>query len=308
MSRRIVVVAAIVAAGVCGVVGLGTFAAGDRFPHPTHDGLFPDGCKTCHAGIAGGNRTTFYSATTEMCTACHTEAGVRQVEWAPPAPQPGRLMFDHASHVGGRGIDCLTCHREPGATGAMDVVPAQPERCFTCHRLPGQKGETGAAPRLHAPGYRLNHGIAAASGAAECSSCHSAGFCSDCHNPGTAPGFHPRNYLQRHAAEAWARDTECSSCHSTEVFCRSCHLGAGIAQREAGANAYHDAEPLWILNHGRAARQGLESCASCHQQTDCMECHSAKSGWGIKPHGSSEPEGGGNEAMCRRCHTNLPED
>lgn len=333
MRRRGVLVAAVAAAGVLGLIGLGSFAAGDRFPHPTHDGLFSEGCPTCHAGIAGGDRAAFYSATADLCGGCHDGTSAPRVELTTPARRPTTLVFDHQSHVGERGIECLACHRDPGATGAMDVARARPEACLACHEAPAHLDEQARCATCHVPvekapsvtaermrsfpkppshgtpDWSRRHGTPAASGATDCSFCHDSGFCSDCHNPGTTPGFHPRNYLLRHADEAWNRDTDCSGCHSTEVFCRSCHLGSGRAQRAADLNAYHDAEPLWVLNHGRAARQGLESCASCHQQTDCIACHSAKSGWGIKPHGSWKPEAeGGSEAMCRQCHVQVPGD
>jgi hypothetical protein len=82
-------------------------------------------------------------------------------------------------------------------------------------------------------------------------------------------------------------------------------MGVGLNSPEGFGGAYHDNESFWILSHAPAARQDLESCVSCHQQTDCLACHSAQSGLGVSPHG---PDFNGssindrNKAMCKLCH------
>ena len=110
------------------------------------------------------------------------------------------------------------------------------------------------------------------------------------------------------APRAAGRDQECQSCHNTEVFCRSCHQASGLASRGRLNRAYHNAQPQWLLQHGRAARQGLESCVTCHKQRDCMQCHST-TGWGINPHGpdfDSRRVGARARVMCERCHIADP--
>jgi hypothetical protein len=120
-----------------------------------------------------------------------------------------------------------------------------------------------------------------------------------------APSFHDVNYVMQHNADAMAEFTECVSCHSSEVFCRDCHsnLGAGVV---AGANGgYHDASTDWLMTHGRAARQGLETCTTCHQQTSCLKCHSAKAGWRVNPHGPDfDPSrvADRSQISCGICH------
>ena len=79
----------------------------------------------------------------------------------------------------------------------------------------------------------------------------------------------------------------------------------GMQGGGAFAAPFHDNQAVWILSHPQAARQDLESCVSCHQQNDCMRCHSAASGMRISPHG---PDFDGssmqsrNPAMCTLCH------
>lgn len=123
---------------------------------------------------------------------------------------------------------------------------------------------------------------------------------------GAARGFHPPNFVLRHGAEAFAARHECAQCHSREAFCRSCHTAVGTgAEGPFITGAFHDGQPEWLLAHGRAARQNMEACASCHQQTSCLRCHSARSGWGMNPHGRGfDPARVGDRSRmsCAVCH------
>jgi len=67
---------------------------------------------------------------------------------------------------------------------------------------------------------------------------------------------------------------------------------------------FHNAQPLWLLQHGRAARQDLNACATCHQQTYCMQCHSDL-GARINPHGpgfDAARMASKNPRLCLMCH------
>jgi predicted CXXCH cytochrome family protein len=84
---------------------------------------------------------------------------------------------------------------------------------------------------------------------------------------------------------------------------------AGIAagsKRRSGAA--HSGQPVWLLQHGEAARRGMTSCASCHQQTDCMQCHSAV-GSRVNPHGrdfNAAQMRKKNPTLCAYCHLTVP--
>ncbi len=73
---------------------------------------------------------------------------------------------------------------------------------------------------------------------------------------------------------------------------------------------YHDVFPGFLLNHGQAARQSLESCTSCHVEKDCLTCHSALYGRGFNPHGpgfNADKLRSKNPQMCTACHgLNVP--
>jgi hypothetical protein len=74
-------------------------------------------------------------------------------------------------------------------------------------------------------------------------------------------------------------------------------------------SAFHSGQPMWVLSHGTAARMGMEACASCHRQSDCVRCHSASGGWGVNPHGAgfeADARAARNSASCNWCHLTRP--
>jgi hypothetical protein len=121
--------------------------------------------------------------------------------------------------------------------------------------------------------------------------------------------YHPSNFLERHATASYNRNLECSNCHETSRFCRDCHEQRGMGTTGRIQPGFHDAQPLWLLNHGKPARQGLESCASCHKQTDCMQCHSGLGSFRVSPHGPGFDAArvqSKNARLCFACHLTDP--
>jgi hypothetical protein len=72
---------------------------------------------------------------------------------------------------------------------------------------------------------------------------------------------------------------------------------------------FHDAQPFWLLNHAKPARQGLESCTTCHKQTDCLQCHSTIGAFRVSPHGpgfDAKRVQSKNARICFACHLSDP--
>ncbi|MBI4410362.1 MAG: hypothetical protein HY561_11680 [Gemmatimonadetes bacterium] len=211
---------------------------------------------------------------------------------------------------------CETCHIGPGARDAIAALPAARPGLPQGVRIargaadaPAGGAVRARAALLHPRDFLRSHEAAAAVDQPACSGCHARSFCVDCHDGASHPDFHVANFALRHGAEAYARESDCAACHNTEVFCRACHEAAGRASRGRLDAAFHNAQPLWLLKHGQAARQGLESCTSCHAQRDCMQCHSRTGGWGVSPHGPGfDPArmAEKNQLVCARCHVGKP--
>jgi predicted CXXCH cytochrome family protein len=415
--------------------------------HDSADFLFEHGaeasasgavCSVCHAR--------------QSCTRCHLNASqVEPIQALGPDPRVAQLVQGRAgqwpeppSH---RDRDWVLSHGETARTSLSTCADCHAaSSCATCHRGPRagflsqmpravEGGPSGvrihASPPGHGPGFATQHGATAASGAIECSACHTKVQCTACHRggvpsspavhaPGTggsgggnepmslgspsvrpgepttltdehrplrrpeprpvvwfaslrttvrtgpqtagrpasvgapvpraapdttppatdsagqadrgagstptstssrgnggqttpAPrtgGFHPPDYVLRHGADAFSRRVQCSECHSAQAFCLTCHEKEGIGRGgTAGSPAFHDAEPNWLIVHGRAARQNMETCTSCHQQSSCLRCHSAKFGFRIDPHGPGfDPNRIADRSTisCGICHFSIP--
>lgn len=236
---------------------------------------------------------------------------------------------------------CSTCHTRESCTTCHATNAPQPVRALPTRASVTAQGVSASrrAPASHrAPYFMERHGSQAAAKPQTCTSCHTRNECEQCHNAtstgraqleksaqpqsgaqvksaGTqrstrgAGAFHPANFMQRHASAAYGRNLECSNCHETTKFCRACHERAGMRTVGRLQPGFHDAQPFWLLNHGKPARQGLESCASCHKQTDCMQCHSQLGSFQISPHGPGfEPNRvqSKNARICSACHLGDP--
>jgi hypothetical protein len=282
-------------------------------------------CATCH--------------TRERCTSCHVNAdAVPEIAGIPVAP-PSLDLPRYAAHyyvppsheapgfleIHGEiasAESCSTCHTQDDcaachAASAPPAVMALPAAADV--RAPGVLLETRPPASHMVASFTTDHGGLAAADPTSCTSCHTRTECSDCHDAAaiavtlpqelTGPAFHPPNFMARHAAEAYGRQLECSSCHDTGAFCRDCHEQSGFGSVGSLDPGFHDAEPNWLLRHGLPARQALESCASCHTQTDCLECHSTLGAFKVNPHGSDfDPQRAWekNPAICFACHVNDP--
>jgi hypothetical protein len=259
----------------------------------------------------------------------------------PPSHERSDWAVIHGTEVAGAIESCGNCHTRPSCAGChgdgATFLVSLPE--------PVEGGPTGVqVVALRPPGhtftFAVQHATAASLGLPNCSACHAEAECVDCHalrgtgqpprpsvpsarhearneqgDPGVAAvpsaeaagGFHPVDFVMRHAAEAYSVRSDCTSCHSTEVFCRDCHTTLGFGDNGATrGSSFHSAQPDWLLSHGKAARQGMEDCASCHQQDSCLRCHSAKAGWRVSPHGPDfDPERVADRSTmsCGICHS-----
>ena len=243
-------------------------------------------CATCHAQPS--------------CRSCHIGSLGTQAIEALPGEEPGRArgVQLHAPRAGALPqwpIAGLTTRPTSGAALTMAAVDSPPPRVV----------------RAHALDFVRTHGPVAASGRLACAGCHTRqAFCTSCHQSAGERRYHPVDFTARHPSEAYARQNQCVSCHNMEAFCRSCHrdvagIAAGSSRRSGAA---HAGQPMWLLQHGEAARLGMPSCASCHQQTDCIQCHSTVGGRN-NPHGPDFDAGRmrkKNPSLCLYCHVVVP--
>jgi hypothetical protein len=271
-------------------------------------------CATCH--------------TRERCASCHVDTEGDVIAGFPPAPAgmelpPAVAHYNEPStHFAGQwltlhGVDasrqeCATCHTSDDCASCHvqplpPAIRALPARADV--EAPGVR-MAASAPGSHESAFFLEaHTTLAAANDASCATCHQQTFCVSCHDGPVGGGYHPSSFLSRHAASAFGRDAECSSCHNTQIFCRECHVQVGLTRTGRLGPGYHDDGPVWLLRHGQAARQNLESCVSCHRQVDCTQCHGVLGAFKISPHTlgfDAERAWARSPRACLSCHVGNP--
>lgn len=298
-----------------------------------------DECGTCHVGFesTGGDagpapeirasllpppRLRFshraHVAAGQTCESCH--AGVRDVRVATRAELPTMR-------------DCFRCH---APAGLGEGVAERPLACEGCHvALPSGQLRTHwpegwmnpprwMAGMRHDHEWLARHRWVAADQGPLCAECHTERDCVDCHDGRVRPRrVHPGDFLTTHPAMA-RRDMatgeggRCASCHTISQFCAECHGRLGIAPIAApdvrSAERWHPPAAVWTRGpslHAREATRSMQSCASCHAEDDCVQCHGARGiGAGFSPH----PPGFAstcraaletNARACVTCHGDL---
>lgn len=270
-------------------------------------------CATCHAQ--------------NFCAGCHVNAPeVAAIGALAPDPRVARrdsvaapashrapgFIERHGDLASGGARRCVTCHTQ--------------ESCLVCHvgtprvaqalvaAAPGRPAGAmtrRARPASHGTDFSATHAAPASASPQTCAACHARPQCLDCHVPNPAdgsPGYHRAGFLATHPVQAYQRTASCSDCHNPAQFCSSCHASAGLASVDVPLDAgYHDAKRFFVAGHGQAARQSLESCVSCHTETDCMSCHatSTQGGRNLSPHGpgfDADRLRRRNPQVCTACH------
>lgn len=275
-------------------------------------------CRTCHTGrlastpiaeLPDGSQGGGPGVQGRHYAGNVTPRNHRQVAWA--SQQHGPVAKANVQQCASCHAQqsCKSCHTGSLASQAIAALSDGRDDTGPGVRLQAVAlRDTAHRVRVHPADFVSSHGTTAGSGRLTCQGCHEQRFCSDCHDGAGRNRFHKVNYVSRHATDAYSRDRNCSTCHTTETFCRTCHVNSGIASKGGIQGNAHNGQPMWLLQHGQAARQGLEGCTSCHQQRDCLRCHSA-TGLHMNPHGpgfDASRMSARNKQVCRTCHLTDP--
>jgi predicted CXXCH cytochrome family protein len=247
------------------------------------------------AAAAGASCSACHTRT--MCTDCHEAALTGAVQTGMPVAAPARV----AGNVRTGGSPASNAGTVRGSAGLAGAHSRHVDPAALAVRMPAgaYAGSAGVAPDRAARADVQDTGRAAARR-------------DDVRRESTPASFHPANFMARHSAEAYGRRLECSNCHDRRLFCADCHQSLGMSPGASPGRlgpGFHDAEPLWLLRHGQPARQALESCAACHAQNECMQCHSVLGAFKVSPHGpnfDARRAQSRNAAICLVCHITDP--
>lgn len=270
-----------------------------------------ESCQRCHANA---ERVPLIAALERDVRVASLQAGRAPAYPTPPSHAALDWAREHGPGAASQPASCGNCHTRATcaachrlAEGVMQGVLASLPAPSPAARL--GVGASRMARTVHPADIGTRHGRLAASGILQCGTCHATRACTACHAAADSRAFHGANFVEKHAVDVFASTVECQSCHNTERFCRECHVRTGVASQGRMNSAFHTGQAMWVLSHGLAARMGMESCVSCHRQSDCVRCHSASSGWGVNPHGAGYPANAlaaRNSASCAWCHLSKP--
>jgi len=164
-----------------------------------------------------------------------------------------------------------------GRTLTGPVTETGRDACLSCHSRVLRSVAKGAS------GIRIDH-----------SACAQGPSCDGCH-AAVAHGD----------AVRWQREASmeaCIACHrerKAPVDCETCHVGRLERERFAASPWRVTHGPDWKDTHGMG---DLETCATCHESTDCARCHGVE-----VPHPASFGDTHGTSAIadrekCTTCH------
>ncbi len=296
-----------------------------KFSHKTHITEAEAECSACHATISGSKLASDRNQPShEQCIECHddleeeTKCKMCHVdpENPEPIPHPERtFLFNHSFHLKEQKLTCDKCH---SGIEKLDIAfnKALPPKqtciechsdeieinvCRTCH-----KDVAAVFPHNHLGNWKLSHKIDARSGQKECSVCHSADYCQECHSGGAlvtvtesvitkttemSPEMagrnkqvlnrmHGLNYRAVHAQDAKMKVFECATCHETKKYCQECHESMGLKplwHSGTGWGAIAGAVGSGGGRHAELAKKDISVCASCHDVEGndpvCLMCH-----------------------------------
>ena len=173
-------------------------------------------CKTCHLDTVSVNAAVPNSHTRNVKPDFHTEA----------------FRLHHAEEASAEGAKCFVCHQN------VQSVSVNRTQCDSCHQV--------MLPANHTTRWKDDlHGKYAALDRTTCATCHTAAYCSDCHNQ--LPRSHnPLPYYKAgaHAYPAKLDLRSCFTCHTFENTCSECHvnkIGKAIPQNKKPEAALADA-------------------------------------------------------------------
>ncbi len=222
-----------------------------------------------------------------------------------PAPvENPKYTFPHSVHVDAD-IACATCHADVAQATAVGPtvhvkLPADQTKCQQCHDKP----PAPPAPRRLERTITFSHARHLPMVNGDCRRCH-------------------QRLVEAGDANApMPPMSTCTSCHEhaveyAQAKCQPCHVDLKRYPLKPIADFRHAGD--FLRTHADMARTNAATCAACHEQTSCAECHAAATRpvkpdieWPERVEASFIHRGDyvsrhtidfrADPASCRRCH------
>ena len=183
--------------------------------------------------------------------------------------QADRILFPHSVHARAK-VECIACHETiydaKDLSAAANALPDE-AKCLECHKEQKTEGKCSfchsdvkfaAAWPKRTPHLKLDHAAHIERVKEDCSKCHGRLYepngevpLSDGHNACFACHEHEQHFAQANCAE--------------------CHVDLKQYPLKPIAEFSHQGD--FLRRHATAARAEGASCATCHEQNYCLDCH-----------------------------------
>ncbi len=227
---------------------------------------------------------------------------------------PGdEILFPHARHKKAS-VDCITCHESvyDAKTLAGDFLPKE-ATCLECHKQWKADGQcnrchldvryAGPWPKRE-PRLKLDHAAHIERVKEDCTRCHSR--LSEPHEPAPLSDGH----------------AGCLKCHGhadqyADARCDNCHVDLSSYPLRPVSEVSHQGD--FLRRHANVAKASSKSCAVCHDQNFCLDCHARTASVPIETKLADRPdrqfihrqdflgrhsvEARADPAQCQRCHS-----
>jgi hypothetical protein len=224
------------------------------------------------------------------------------------------IRIPHERHAQAK-VDCIACHEgiwdDTNFTG-KDLLPAE-AKCMECHKEQKEKGNCAmchsdvqhAANRARPePQVMINHQKHVELVKENCKQCHTS-------------------LPERDTAATPPTMNGCMSCHEhsqqyAQASCTGCHPSLARFPLKPVGDFSHQGN--FVRGHAAPARSSAETCAQCHDQTYCADCHARTVSMPIEVKfpervtsqfihrndflGRHSIEAAADQMSCKRCHGN----
>lgn len=200
--------------------------------------------------------------------ACSKTAPAKTAAAASDSP----FVFPHTPHVEGD-VPCLMCHagvdKATAIEGTRHVrLPANPAKNDACSGCHDTDPKVVVPARVKEVRFRFDHAA------------HLPRFGFDAKKDNankTCQGCHQKLSEKNDAAAVKPPMSACTACHNHQADfntarCTPCHVD--LKGYKPGSAFNHEGD--WLRLHADLARTSAASCAACHDQTYCAECHASQ--------------------------------
>ena len=182
--------------------------------------------------------------------------------------EPRAALFPHSKHDG---FACTDCHAEIPAATKLGTAPLPTAaKCAECHE-PSASDAPGEAIRSLRPREVTEHQITF-NHADHLSRIKGENACATCHTAERLPEPGP-------ARDRTPRMQVCTSCHYhaeevSQARCQPCHVSLRrYPLKPVAALAAFSHQGDFVRRHRDLAKNSAATCAQCHDQTYCANCH-----------------------------------